>query len=79
MKQAVEENLLQAVKYFTDTDSIEQQGLSEILEYAQEKKAMEIIALLLDYRNKHKEMDHFSKYDFLEADFVLLRDRRGGL
>ncbi len=63
MKQAVEENLLQAVKYFTDTDSIEQQGLSEILEYAQEKKAMEIIALLLDYR-KHKEMDHFSKYDF---------------
>ena len=64
LKQAVEENLLQAVKYFTDTDSIEQQGLSEILEYAQEKKAMEIIALLLDYRNKHKEMDHFSKYDF---------------
>ena len=64
LQRAIEEKLLRAVKYFTDTDSIEQQELSEILEYAQQKKAMDIIALLLDYRNKHKEIDHFSKYDF---------------
>ena len=60
----LKKKLLRAVKYFTDTDSIEQQELSEILEYAQQKRAMDIIALLLDYRNKHKEIDHFSKYDF---------------
>ena len=52
------------MKYFTDTDSVDQDTFSEVLEFAQKEKAMDIIALLLDYRNKHNEMDLFSKYDF---------------
>ena len=62
IKWAIDNQFLRAVKYFTDNDEIRMADFNEILEYAQKKKTMEIVALLLEYHSRHDEEDIFDKY-----------------
>ena len=62
MQAAVDNQFLLSMKYFTDRDRMNTEEFNDILEYAQKKKAMEIVALLLEYRNRRGEMDLFDKY-----------------
>ena len=63
LMKAVDEKLTDAVKFFTERDMLEDSVFYEVLEYAQKKKAMEIVAVLLDHRNSRTDMDEFSRYD----------------
>ena len=63
LKTAVNESLTDAVRYFTEQDMLSDTGYFEILEYAQNRKAMEIVAVLLDHRKKREDLDEFSRYD----------------
>ena len=63
LMKAVDEKLTDAVKFFTEKDMLEDSVFYEVLEYAQRKKAMEIVAVLLDHRNSRTDMDEFSRYD----------------
>ena len=63
LRRAVDTQLLDAVKYFTDHSALSAAEYYEILEYAQKRKAMEIVALLLDHRNARDDLDNTSKYD----------------
>ena len=63
IKQAVERQLSAPVKYFTDNEVLRDDVFNEVLEYAQKKKTMEIVAILLDYRNKRGSIDAFSRYE----------------
>ncbi|MBQ6582753.1 MAG: hypothetical protein IJH77_02870, partial [Mogibacterium sp.] len=62
LRLAVDYQLLDAVHYYTDHDVLAMDQYHEVLEYAQKKKAMEIVALLLEYRSRHDEIDVFDKY-----------------
>ncbi len=63
LKKGIDLQLSYIVHYFTSFHLIELKYFYEILEYAQKKKAMEPVALLLEYRNKmEEEADLFDKY-----------------
>ena len=51
------------LKFFTEMGMLEDSVFYEVLEYAQKRKAMEIVALLLDHRNSRTDMDEFSRYE----------------
>jgi hypothetical protein len=62
-KAAIDRDLLYAAAYFTNHVLIGAGDFPLILERAQQRKAMEIVTLLLDYKNKRlKEADVFEKY-----------------
>lgn len=52
LEKAVDERLLPAVVYFTENKLLQEQDFSAVMERAQRADAMEIVALLLDYRSK---------------------------
>ncbi len=63
LKKGIDLKLSYVIHYFTHFNLIDMVHFHEILEYAQKKKAMEVVALLLEYRNKlDVEIDLFDKY-----------------
>ena len=63
MQIAVDNSLLNVMKYFTDYKLFDKDIFDGILEYAQQKKAMEIVALLLKYRGEDNRITAFDKYE----------------
>ena len=52
LRLAVDWGMLDAVSWYTDGEQIPAAEFPALLEYAQQAKAMEIVALLLDYRQR---------------------------
>lgn len=62
LKKGIDQKLSYIIHYFTKFSLIEQKDFNRVLEYAQRQKAMEAVAILLEYRNSQKEEDLFDKY-----------------
>ena len=64
LEACIERNMPDAVRYFTEKRMIGQEDHARVLEKAQRSRAMEIVALLLDYRGSGLEDENiFDKYD----------------
>jgi len=61
-RRIIDEQLTDALQYLTAHQAIGKTEYPRILEYAQQKKTMEIVALLLEYRGQREDIDAFDKY-----------------
>jgi len=62
VKAAIDRQLTDSLRYFTDQWAIGAEVFPRILEYAQQKRRMEIVAVLLEYRKGLGTADAFSQY-----------------
>ena len=58
----MDDQLTDAMSYLTAERLIPADQFAEVLEYAQKEKKMEIVAILLEYRNSWGGDDVFEKY-----------------
>lgn len=61
-KEIVDDQLTDAMSYLTGNGLIPADRFAEVLEYAQKEKKMEIVAILLEYRNSWVGDDILEKY-----------------
>lgn len=64
MEAAIARNLPDAARYFMENEAIPMEVFTALLEKAQQAKAAEIVAMLLDYRGKKlADADVFARFD----------------
>ena len=63
LSAVIDRNMPDAVRFFTENALIDRESYLAALEKAQTARAMEIVALLLDYGKNLSSEDMFDKYD----------------